>query len=311
MTFDRPTRTSAAEHGVSLEDRLRSWTGPSSDTEQEKQARTERMVREAINAHHAFQGYQMAVYVKGSYPNNTNVRVESDVDIAVQCSDAFYWEEATPGLYTRGPSYAGIWTPAALRSEVTKALRATFPDQVDTNGRVAIKVNSSTARVDADIVPCFDYRYYKAPGSYWEGAKIFRKDNSAILNYPQQHLENGRRKNERTNHNFKKAVRILKRTANVMATSGVHREVASCLVESLVYNCPDSSFMASTWIDRIRSVIAQVWQYTQEDLEPASASRWREVSECKYLFDSSQSWNRKDARDFALQAWIYWGFAQQ
>ena len=33
---------------MSLEDTLSGWTGPSSDTEQEKQERTVRMIREAI-----------------------------------------------------------------------------------------------------------------------------------------------------------------------------------------------------------------------------------------------------------------------
>ena len=293
---------------MNLEDRLRSWTGPSSDTEQEKQARTERMVREAIKEHPAFQGYQMTVYSKGSYPNNTNVRTESDVDIAVQCSDAFYWEEATPGLHSE-PSYAGIWTPTRLRSEVTASLRAKFPNQVDATGRVAIKVNSSTARVDADVVPCFDYRYYMSSEQYREGAKIFRRDGSGIINYPQQHLDNGRAKNTRTNHNYKKVVRILKRTANAMETGGVHREVASCLIESLVYNCPDHNFMATTWTGTVKRVIPHIWDGTQGEAEPVENVRWREVDGCKYLFNSSQSWSRSDARLFSRAAWNYLGLA--
>jgi hypothetical protein len=55
---------------VSLEDTLKGWTGPSSDSEQDKQERTERMVREAIAAHAAFKGCSLSVYAKGSYANN-------------------------------------------------------------------------------------------------------------------------------------------------------------------------------------------------------------------------------------------------
>ena len=69
---------------MSLEDRLSGWTGPSSDTEQEKQERTERMIREAVKEHPAFDDCKLTVYAKGSYANNTNVRTDSDVDIAVQ-----------------------------------------------------------------------------------------------------------------------------------------------------------------------------------------------------------------------------------
>ena len=144
---------------MNLEAKLSGWTGPSSATEQDKQERTERMVREAIAAHSAFSGCSFRTYAKGSYPNNTNVRADSDVDVAVQCSEVVYWGAHTPGAHPRGPSYDGPWTPMKVRSEVTAALRAKFGDQVDTSGNTAIRVRSSTARVEADVVPCFDYLY--------------------------------------------------------------------------------------------------------------------------------------------------------
>ena len=81
------------------EDTLKGWTGPSSDTEQEKQERTERMVRQAIDARAAFDDCSLNIYTKGSYANNTNVRSDSDVDIAVQCQDLTYWEEQSEGAH--------------------------------------------------------------------------------------------------------------------------------------------------------------------------------------------------------------------
>jgi tRNA nucleotidyltransferase (CCA-adding enzyme) len=66
---------------MSLEDKLAAWTRPSSDTEQDKQDRTERMIRQAIDSHAAFSNCSLKVYAKGSYANNTNVRSDSDVDI--------------------------------------------------------------------------------------------------------------------------------------------------------------------------------------------------------------------------------------
>ena len=79
-----------------LESLLSGWTGPSSVTEQDKQDRTERMIRDAVSAHKPFEGCSLSAYAKGSYPNNTNVRTDSDVDIAVQCHDVFYWDEEEP-----------------------------------------------------------------------------------------------------------------------------------------------------------------------------------------------------------------------
>ena len=145
---------------MSLEKRLSGWTGPSSATEQDKQERTERMIREAVKEHAAFDGCNLNVYAKGSYANNTNVKTDSDVDIAVQCGEANYWGEATKGAHPSSGTYKGIWTPAKLRSELLTALKNKFPGQVDSSGSTAFWINSNTARVDADVVPCFDYRYY-------------------------------------------------------------------------------------------------------------------------------------------------------
>ena len=119
---------------MSLEDKLSRWTGPSSDTEQEKQDRTERMIRQAIDSHEPFDNCSFKVYAKGSYANNTNVRSDSDVDIAVECTEVLYWEEEEPGISTPGKPYEGIWTPAKLRSELVAALKDTFPNQVDATG---------------------------------------------------------------------------------------------------------------------------------------------------------------------------------
>lgn len=54
---------------MSLEDKLSGWTGPSSDTEKDKQDRTERMIREAINSHKPFDNCSLKVFAKGSYAN--------------------------------------------------------------------------------------------------------------------------------------------------------------------------------------------------------------------------------------------------
>jgi hypothetical protein len=179
---------------MSLEDQLSGWTNPSSDTEKDKQDRTERMIREAIDSHKAFNGCSLKVYAKGSYANNTNVRADSDVDIAVECTDVLYWEESENGVHTPGEPYEGIWTPEKLRAELVSAMKAKFSTQVDSSGTTAIQINSSSARVDADVVPCFSFRYYMKHGSR-DGTKIFKTDGSSIVNYPAQQLEYGIAKN--------------------------------------------------------------------------------------------------------------------
>jgi hypothetical protein len=291
---------------MSTEQELHGWTGPSSATEQEKQERTERMIREAVREHHAFGDCSLGIYTKGSYANNTNVRTDSDVDIGVQCHNVEYWEEATPGAHPPGAPYNGIWTPSKLRSELGAALRAKFPNQVDDSGSTAFTVRSSAARVDADVIPCFDYRYYLSSGGSRTGAKIFSKTASSLINYPEQQLSNGRAKNTRTNTNYKKVVRILKRTENAMLEKRTHPEVPSFFIECLVYHCPDLVFERSTWVERVRGVLFHIWDGLQGDEEPATDSeRWLEVNGFRYLFGSHQKWTRADGRDFAHAAWNY------
>jgi hypothetical protein len=290
---------------MSLEDQLSGWTKPSSDNEKDKQDRTKRMIRQAIDSHEAFNGCALTVYTKGSYANNTNVRADSDVDIAVECTDVLYWEEEESGIHTPGERYEGIWTPTKLRSELVAAMKAKFPNQVDDSGSTAIQINSSTARVDADVVPCFSYRYYMKSGTR-DGTKIFKTQGSSIVNHPKQQLEYGTAKNNNTNYRYKKCARLLKRVENKMSDEGVFRELPSYFIESLDYNCPNSVINASTWEGSLKGMIVHIWDNLQGD-EP-DTGRWVEANECFYLFHSGQKWTRHDGREFAKAAWNYFDF---
>lgn len=292
---------------TALETKLAGWTGPSSTTEQDRQDRTERMIREAINAHPAFETLSRKVYAKGSYANNTNVRSDSDVDIAVECGNVFYYDKTSPDLGASITPYSGEWTPQKLRSELIVALTAKFGSDVDASGSTAIQVHSSSARVEADVVPCFEYRYYYSATSWVEGARVYKTDGTHVENYSALQLTNGRAKNTRTNQAYKKTVRILKRLENAMVSDGSHREVPSFFIECLVYNCPDSLFAASTWTATVEGALSHIYN-SLDGAEPTSDNdRWLEVNETKFLFHPSQKWSRKDARDFAYAGWNYLG----
>ena len=287
------------------ESQFQGWTAPSSDSEQDRQARTVRMIRDAIREHGAFAGTSYSVYAKGSYPNNTNVRVESDVDVAVQCHAAVYHDGPKPE--PRSP-YNGKWTPPFLRASVTDALVSAFGPNNVSPGNTAIQLNASTARVDADIVPCFNYRHYFDDGSSREGVRIVRADGGTVNNYPQQHLERGKEKNVATNRRYKRAVRILKRVAGFMEESGTYRPTPSYLIESLVYNCPASHFAEPDWETRMKAILGQILSYSSAAEPSDESARWTEADGCKFLFHTTQKWVRLDAQEFALAAWSYLDF---
>lgn len=185
------------------------------------------------------------IFIQGSYANNTCVRNESDVDIAVVRSDLY--EYAFGGHFSS--STADRKKEAVLLKDVVeKTLKTRFPGQVH-RGNKSIKVDGNAYRKKADTVPCMSMHYYYKSDqmdyvSYYDGVVIFADDGSEIRNFPKQHLASGKAKNSRTNYYYKKMVRIMKKMRYLMSDCGYGcaDNVSSFGVESLTWNVPDSFF---------------------------------------------------------------------
>ena len=61
---------------------FRRWSKPLSDTEEAKADNAARIIRDALRAYPPLEFRNVEVYATGSYRNNTNVRGESDIDVA-------------------------------------------------------------------------------------------------------------------------------------------------------------------------------------------------------------------------------------
>ena len=72
------------------EETLTNWTKRSSDTEQEKIDNAVSMIKSAIENNDDLKDKDFEIFAQGSYPNNTNVRLNSDVDVNVMLKDTFY-----------------------------------------------------------------------------------------------------------------------------------------------------------------------------------------------------------------------------
>jgi len=75
------------------EQQLINWTKPTSDSEENRIENTISMVRAAIQQHNwSSNGISHApiVDLKGSYKSNTNVRIDSDVDLYVLFEKHFF-----------------------------------------------------------------------------------------------------------------------------------------------------------------------------------------------------------------------------
>ena len=197
------------------------------------------------------------LFVQGSYANNTNVRTESDVDVAVIQEETFLPEYRKDSVYPQsGADYGFTPAPAAAKTfkdEVQEALKCKFGTDVERKNK-SIKVHGNTYRKDADTVPCRRYRDYRQDyrrdvSNFVGGVVIYPDNGGMIINYPEQHIANGRKKNSDTNHHYKKMVRIMKKMRYLMedsyitAYSSAAKNVSSFMLESLLWNIEDSWYL--------------------------------------------------------------------
>ncbi|HEY8083834.1 MAG TPA: nucleotidyltransferase [Solirubrobacterales bacterium] len=316
-------RSTAALRVVSIavpnvpEDQLAAWTQRPFADEDTRAKNAERLIREAIAAHPRLGGLGIDIYAKGSYANNTNVRRDSDIDIAVEYTDISYPhygpdtdQEQVRSTLGIGP-YTGPFRDAEgstrimdFKDAVGEALAETFGAAAVTRHNKVFTVRESSRSLAADVVPCTTYKQYWSPLNVNQGIRLLPDRPSAhwIVNYPRQHYRCGVAKNETTGRAFKRVVRILKNLENQMVDEGTIPAVSSFLIESLVYNCPDPLFDATLWAPRVRAVLSHIWEDTKES---ESEKRWLEVNAIKYLFHANQPWSRDEARRFTHAAWQY------
>jgi hypothetical protein len=279
------------------------WAKPLSDTEDEKCENAEGMVRKAIDASTALKTRSIRVFTQGSYRNNTNVRADSDVDIAVCCrslinadySFAPHVDDQKAGLVD------STYSSAQLRIDVGDALRSYFGSSQVNAGSKAFDVHSNSYRVDADVVPCVEHRRYQSTDRWLTGTTIYPTSGGRIVNWPQQNYDNGAAKNLATNANFKRLVRIIKNLRNYMAEEG-YREaepIPSYLIECLVWQVPNEGFLHTSYAEDVQYILTRLYNETRND---DSCREWGEINELKYLFRSSQPWNRMAVNDFVYGA---------
>lgn len=294
------------------EQQLASWTKRSSDHEEEKCERAARMIRQALARHSGMEARGYRIIPQGSYHNNTNVRLESDVDLCVVFDDV----AATDFTYAGGETFESLRLPRADRKYqqdrdmVEEALRNTFQRNM-TPGNKAFDVHSNEGtRVDADVVAAWGFNgYSKQAGvmSVEEGIAFWTRDGRRIVNFPEQHHEKGKGKNIRTGRAYKRATRILKRLRYQMLAEkvGTADGVSSFLLECAMYNVPDWYFAQLTW----GQVMDIAIQYMIDEIQAGRAEEWVEVSEKKWLFKPTYStpsnWQSQQLLDFLVDAAEY------
>ncbi len=283
--------------------RFAHWERPASVTEDGTINRAERNVRRAISDNDWLMDQGVQVQPQGSYHNNTNVRVEADIDLRVTHSavkveyDADVLQSAAADALdysVNGLTEAQAF--AMMRSSLMSALGGAFGYFKINAGNKAIRIQGITgSRAEVDVVPTVTYHRvhwnsYLARYDVTEGVAIFSTDGRWTLNFPEQHHANGIDKNDRTSRRFKRVTRIIKRLRADMATRGLFTtEVPSFLIECLVYAVGDDYFLVDSddAYDRVVRVLRRMRELVSN---PLAAAALTEINEIKLLFHASQPW---------------------
>lgn len=293
---------------------LRAAAEPPSDNEKSKRDRTEQQIRDALSVYEPLQGRPYRVYTKGSYANNTNVRLNFDVDIAVEYEGYFYYDmmfelEGKDGSTIGVVGSTDPYTRNEFKRDIKGALVQAFGASAVTSGNIAIRVREGKTTLPADVVPCWEYRRYDGLSSigtpiFHKGSRVYPTSGGHKNNFPEIQQSNGRAKNIRTNKRYKKMVRALKKLQTRMLDEGaITKELPSYLIECIVYNVPDNWFGNPTYLADMRAVLATIFNAT---FATSDCNDWLEVHELRYLFRSGD-FSKTDVHNLVSKAWDYLG----
>jgi hypothetical protein len=295
---------------------LRAAAKRPSDHEDDKRDQTEEQIRVALSGYEKLRG-KYVTYAKGSYANNTNVRLNYDVDIAVEYTGYFY-SDLCFSLEGHDKSEVGVistedtYTRADFKKDIVAALRLSFGAPAVEVGRIAYRIRKGKTTLPADVVPSWEYRRYDSIDRYGQpivniGSRVYPSDGSYVNNFPKIQVVKGTEKNCRTKKRYKRMVRCLKKLqTRLKAQSKIAKELPSYLIECIVFNVPDDRFGNDSYLRDFRNVVGYIWKQTEVD---GNWDTWTEVHGLKYLFKGDRSWTREEVHDLALMAWSEVGIA--
>lgn len=292
------------------EDLFGSWGQPPSETEQTRCDNAVSAVRNAVKKSVPLQ-YLTNVFVQGSYRNRVNVKQDSDVDIGVIYTGSYFYS-LVAGRSQEPSDGDATYTFAHFKNDLEAALRSHFRSGVK-RGNKAFRLRENSYHVDADVVPLFHLKEFGPSGEIRRGVSLLPDDGGRrIDNYPERlgddwphlplHYEYGVEKNNNTSRRFKSVVRIVKKLRNMMEDEGSDsaKSIPGYLIECLVYNTPNPYFNGNGWLSIVRGIFTYIWSATKAS---GDCSNWTEVDNIKFLFHSSQPWNKAQANAFVSEAW--------
>lgn len=283
------------------ENQFKEWAKPPGKAETDRCDNARSSIQNAMAASADLKERGVIAFAQGSYRNNTNVKKDSDVDVGILCTSTLlnsYPDGMSREDFGLGPS---DYSYNQYKNEVEEALVKHFDRSAVTRGNKAFNIRENSYHVEADVAAFFEHRRYHKDRSYIQGVALLTDDdNTRIINWPEQHYEEGCGKNNATGRRFKSVVRILKSLSHEMVDAGVSNgDLPGFLIECLVFNVPNAYFEKDSYLDIVRDVLGYIFLNTKEE---QLCKKWVEVSQLKWLFRASQPWTAEQAREFTHAA---------
>jgi hypothetical protein len=224
-----------------------------------------------------------AIFLQGSYGNDTNVYKDSDVDIVIRLNETFYSDlqyltEAAKANREKARSPAAYGYDE-FKAHVLAWLQKNYGAAVNP-GKKAIFIKGSGARRDADVLVCARLRRWLASSNgndsrYEEGICFFLPDGTRIENFPKQHSDNCTSKHGATDGWFKPVVRVYKNMRNRMIDDGAIKDgvAPSYFIEGMLWNVPAQNFGGS-YVDSFVNTYNWVLKADKTKLACANDLHW-------------------------------------
>lgn len=284
------------------EDKLIAWSKQGAI--QQAQA-TQESIRDTLHNSALLRNRDFETFLQGSYRNSTNIRGNSDVDIVARLDDSYHYDisqlnQDDIARFNQRSSPA-TYTWEQFRDDVLTVLQQRYGKQNVISGSKCIKVLEGNGRLPADVVPALNFRLYTEFSHYSERfieGIAFRslKNGRWIINYPQQHYQNGVAKQSRTDDNFKPSVRMFKNARERAISLGflTDQTAPSYFVQCLLYNVPNELFVNSR-----RQTYANVCNHLAR-CSDAEMGRFVAQNDVHYLFGPHDDvqWEISKARIF-------------
>ncbi len=248
-------------------------------------------IRAALDAYSWPPDIKYEVFLQGSYKNDTNLGGDSDVDVVVRLNQRLRPRvvELSGRQLQEDASHQGAYRRwKSFRDHALKAMRARFGNAAE-SGRKTLKVPKGRIPADADLVVTLRYR---------DGIAFYLPDEGSwVVSFPQQHHDEGQKKEEATGRRFKRTVRMFKAARNRLVEKKMlaKGDAPSYFIECLLHNVPDSLFPPK---------LAPTYMGILDWLKEAQLKDFRCQNGRVDLFGSGrEQWTQKKARAFvwALQ----------